>query len=512
MLASLHPPRRLALADGFASSPWDDISLRRLVEVSLKGDQVIAVSNRQPMSHHSLGGLRLETVPASGLVSALEPVMLACGGTWVAHGSGSADRSVVDARDGVAVLRGKGQYRLRRVWIDAQRQIGHRDGFSNAGLWPLCHHVQVRPVFDDAHWAAYQDVNQRFAEAVVDEATQSNPIVLVQDYHLALVPQLLRRRLPEATIVTFWHIPWAHVDQMRICPWLGDIVTGLACSDVMGFQTTGDAQHFTAAARLSGLEADSDGIVMADDHRVHVRSYPISIAWPVDAVAEAPLQSQGPVRTDAMKIIVGIDRMDYTKGLIERVRAIECLLDANPEWLGRVRLIQVAAPSRTALREYAVFRGRLTSEVDRINSRFAASGPAPIVLLDHEHSREQVQSLYREADVCLVTSLHDGMNLVCKEFIAARHDEQGVLVLSEFAGAAQELTHALIVNPFHPNRVGSALHEALTMPAREQRTRMQALRATVRHRNVFRWAAQMLRDAAAVREPAPVRAVVAGGG
>ena len=509
MLAPPSAFRRLTLADCSAPSIWDDASLSRLVKVSLNGDQVIAVSNRQPVAHEVVDGVRMETAPASGLVTALEPVMLACGGTWVAHGAGSADRSVVDARDGLAIHRGRGRYRLRRVWIDAQRQSGHRDGFSNAGLWPLCHHVQVRPVFNDAHWAAYQDVNQRFADAVVDEATQSDPIVLVHDYHLALVPEMIRRRLPDATIVTFWHIPWAHVDQMRICPWLRDIVAGLACSNVMGFQTVADAQHFTAAARWAGRKVAADGTVVCGDHQLRVRAYPVSIAWPLQAVADVAHPSQTRVRPEPLKLIVGIDRMDYTKGLIERVRAIECLLDAQPAWVGRLQLVQVAAPSRTALHEYAAFRASLASEVERINARFASSGPPPVVLLEHEHTREQVQALYRHADVCLVTSLHDGMNLVCKEFIAARHDEQGVLVLSEFAGAAQELTHALIVNPYHPSCVADALHQALTMPEHEQRARMRALRVTVRHRNVFRWAAQMLSDAADLRATVPSQSSLA---
>ncbi len=529
LLALAPPSGRLALGAPAPDRPWCDGSLRRLTEVALQGDQVIAVSNRQPLAHEWAGGERVEKLPASGLVTALEPVMLACGGTWIAHGSGAADRSAVDARDGVSVRRGGGQYRLRRIWIDARQQRGHGDGFSNSGLWPLCHHVQVRPVFDDDHWAAYRAVNQRFADAVVDEATQADPIVLVHDYHLALVPAMVRRRLPSATIVTFWHIPWAHVDQMRICPWLDELVAGLAGSDVLGFQTPDDARYFAAAARRSGLTVDDAGNARTGAHQLRVRDYPISIAWPAtppqvvgadvadgadaaDAAdgAAARLQARAPVLPQASALIVGIDRMDYTKGLLERVRAFEALLDAHPQWVGRVRLVQVAAPSRTALHEYAAFRERLAGEVRRINARFQAAGPAPIELREREHSRSEVQALYAQADVCLVTSLHDGMNLVCKEFIAARSDEQGVLVLSEFAGAAHELTDALIVNPYHPQRVAGALHQALTMPAAEQRQRMRALRATVRHRNVFRWAAHLLRDAAALRTRAPALAALAG--
>lgn len=491
------------------SRPWDAGSLRDLLASTLRGDQIIVASSREPHAHQRLGaGVRV-TQPASGLVTAVEPVVSACAGTWIAHGSGDADFDFVDANDVWHAPAKGGPYRLRRLRLAEDEQAGHGDGFSNSGLWPLCHMAHVRPSFSAADWEHYRRVNQRFAEAIVSEATRPDPIVMVHDYQLALVPLLVRRLLPRATIVSFWHIPWAHSEQMGICPWLPELVEGMLGSDIVGFQTPRHVRNFVdSAAGIggNGVCASGDDIVRGG-HRSRVRHYPISIAWPTVAeTKESPsiaqcrreAEARWSIPTEA-KLIVGVDRLDYTKGLIERMRAIEQLLVSHPRWQGRLRFVQVAAPTRSALHDYALLRAQLIAEAKRINARFRSDGPAPILLLDEQHDRASVNVLYRAAQVCLVTSLHDGMNLVCKEFVASRDDEQGVLVLSQFAGASHELCASLVVNPYHVAQVADAVHCALSMSAQEQRRRMRSLRETVRSQNVHRWAARMLLDAACLR-------------
>ena len=498
--------------------PWDANRLRSLVAATLGDDQLIVVSNRQPFSHeHHADGVRL-TRPAGGMVAALEPVVRGCAGTWVAHGSGSADHVVVDGEDVWQTPPELGAYRLRRLWLSAEEQQGYCDGFANSGLWPLCHMAHVRPSFTERDWQAYRSVNRRFADAVVDEACQSDPVVLIQDYHLALVGQMVRSRLPDATIVSFWHVPWLSPQRMSLCPWLPALVDGLLGSDIVGFQTPEHRRNFLACASPGGVEAhpaDSPGTAHPG-RRSLVRDYPISIAWPTAAekaewpdIAEARRHAaQRFDLPDDGRLIVGIDRFDYTKGLLERLRAVEQLLASSPGWRGRLRFVQVAAPTRTSVAEYGGFRVQVMAAAERINRRFAADGPPPVRLLDVHHDPAEVTALYRAADLCLVTSLHDGMNLVCKEFIAARDDEQGVVVLSRYACAAHELSQALVVDPHHTFEVAEALDRALSMPADEQRRRMRSLRATVEERNVYHWAASLLLDAGALRRAwrAPVQA------
>ena len=499
-------------SDQAAVGQWDAVTLRDLLSSSMAGDQIIVVSNRQPFTLDRVNGDVTMTQPASGLVTALEPVVRACNGTWIAHGSGNSDRDFVDAADRCPAPAADGAYTLRRVWLSTEEQRGYCDGFSNSGLWPLCHMVHVRPVFRESDWQQYRAVNARFADAVAREARGPNPIVLVQDYHLALVPALVRAQLPHATIVSFWHIPWTHPDQMGVCPWLSDLLDGMLGSDIVGFQTPQHQRNFVDLAQRSGKVVRQALVpeIVQRSHSTQVRDYPISIAWPT-ALEVATLPTAEAGSRDARptwslgsqsKLIVGVDRFDYTKGIIERMHAFEQLLDTQPQWQGKVRLVQIAAPTRTGLKEYTDFQNQVFSEVARINAKFASSGDAPIVLLDAHHDRSAVDALYRAADVCLVTSLHDGMNLVCKEFVAARDDEQGVLVLSQFAGAANELGRALIVNPYHTVQVADAIHQALCMPPEEQRQRMCALRSTVKRANVYRWAASMLLDASAIRAPA----------
>ena len=487
---------------------WTADALRAILRNELSGEDVIVVSNREPYIHQHRGDRVEVQRPASGLVTALEPIMRACSGTWIAHGSGSADREVVDKFDRVSVPPEKPAYQIRRLWLTPEEEEGYYYGFSNEGLWPLCHIAHVRPTFRSSDWAQYQIVNQKFADAVVAEAKTTNPIILIQDYHFALLPRMVRQRLPNATIITFWHIPWPNPESFAICPWREEIVTGLLGSSILGFHTQFHCNNFVDTVdRLLEARVDRASFTVSlGGFLTAVHPYPISIDWPPAAeVVGIPLlecRARSRHSNDlpvGHRLGIGVDRLDYTKGILERFRAIERLLDLHPEWIGRFSFIQVAAPSRSGIDEYQHHESQVRALATRINGRFERQGPPPIILKVEHHEPADVYAYYRASELCFVSSLHDGMNLVAKEFVAARDDERGVLILSQFTGAARELPEALIVNPYDADQCASALHLALTMPEAEQRDRMRLMRGLIAEFNVFRWAGRMLLDAAAMR-------------
>ncbi|WP_230530127.1 alpha,alpha-trehalose-phosphate synthase (UDP-forming) [Microvirga roseola] len=503
-----------------AHTDWSPETLRAALLNELSGSEVIVVSNREPYIHNRTeNGISLQ-IPASGLVAALEPVTRACGGTWVAHGSGSADRDVVDAHDRVPVPPSNPSYTLRRVWLTDEEQDGYYYGAANEGLWPLCHIAFVRPVFREADWRMYRAVNEKFAEAVVAEAKREDPIILVQDYHFALLPRMIRNRLPRATIVTFWHIPWPNEETFGICPWREEIIDGLLGSSILGFHTPAHCNYFFDAVDAymeSRIDRERDSVTYGGEETL-IRPYPISIEWPPTA-----LEGQKPVPEcrravrerlglpQDVHIGVGIERFDYTKGILDRMLAIDALLTEHPEWKGRFVFIQVAAPTRSKLTNYRLLQEEAENLARDINTRHGSEDYEPIKLLIRHHEPDQVFELFRAADLCIVSSLHDGMNLVAKEFVAARDDEEGVLILSAFAGASRELSEALIVNPYDAHAMGEAIHRALLMPQGEQLERMRLMRDQVKERNVYRWAGQMLLAASRLRKRQRIRRLIAEG-
>jgi trehalose 6-phosphate synthase len=466
--------------------------------------RVIVLANREPFSHERApNGEIVMKRSTSGLVTASEPLVRQTAGVWVAHGSGTADRAVVDAWDGVMVPPENPAYRLRRVWLNAAEEEGYYYGFANEGLWPLCHRAHVRPVFRPRDFDTYWTINERFAEATCDEAQNELPFVLVQDYHFALAPLMIRQRLDASAIAFFWHIPWPSVDHLQMCPWAAYLVEGMLGSDLVGFQTREDCRHFLESAKtLLGARIDRKRqIVTHAGRRTHVRAYAASVQWPAPCLSEI-----GSVETCAQEIrkrfnlrhsdrlAVGVDRMDYTKGIEEKILAVERLLDQYPEFIDSFVLVQVAQASRQRLAPYRDLRARVLAVAERVNGRFATDTWRPVHLVESHQDVNDVYQLLRAADICYVGSLHDGMNLVAKEFVSARDDEQGVLVLSGFAGASGELTDAVIVNPYDIDQSANALAEALGMSAAEQRHRMRQMRARVEAWDATRWGTEILKD------------------
>src|SRR5438093_376233 len=484
------------------------VSVRSLAVEGAPAGTLMVVSNREPYIHVRQGDSIALWRPASGLVTAMEPIMRACSGTWIAHGGGSADREVVDEHARMAVPPEQPAYQLRRVWLTPEQEAGYYYGFANEGLWPLCHIAHVRPIFRTSDWEQYVTVNRTFASAVVEEAKSPDPIVLVQDYHFALLPRMIQDALPGATIVSFWHIPWPNPEAFAICPWREELLDGLLGSSILGFHTQFHCNNFVDTVdRL--LEARVDREMFTVSYRgklTAVKRYPISIEWPPSpALVGAPVEH---CRRDVRArhglpadhaIGVGVDRLDYTKGIEERLRAVERLLEMEPQWIGKFTFIQIAAPTRNRIPQYQEYEGRVRAMAAGINERFAGAPHPPIVLLVEHRQPHDIYEYYRAAEVCMVSSLHDGMNLVAKEFVSSRDDERGVLILSQFTGAARELPEAIIVNPYDTDQCAAALHMALSMPPAGQRARIRLMRGLIQEFNVYRWAGRMLIDAVGMR-------------
>ncbi|MDZ7380159.1 MAG: trehalose-6-phosphate synthase, partial [candidate division KSB1 bacterium] len=374
-------------------------------------------------------------------------------------------------------------------------------GFANQALWPLCHIVFQRPVFRTEHWNAYRRVNRQFAETILDEARDVASIILIQDYHFALLPRMLREAEPRLLIAQFWHIPWPNPEAFRICPWSEEILDGLLGNDLLGFHIRYHCQNFleTIASTVEARVDEEQSCVTRRGRITFVRPFPISLD--IDAISEEARSPDLAQRADELRrelglvgqrVILGVDRIDYTKGIPERLRAFDQLLQTHPEHRGRVTFVQIAAPSRSRIPTYKALAAELDSLVADINWKYSNDRWTPVVYLDVAHSPQEVLAFYKMADVCVVSALHDGMNLVAKEYVAARPDLDGVLVLSRFTGVARELEEALQVNPYAVDELAQALHLALGMETSERRARMAALRDTVARNSIYRWAGKIV--------------------
>ena len=490
-------------------SQWTAERLRISMQGKLKGSRLFAVSNREPYEHSRQGGSLTWKVPPSGLVTALEPVLRASDGIWIAQGTGAADKESADEMGRLRVPPDHPQYTLRRVWLSKEEEAGFYFGFANEGIWPLCHIAHTRPVFRRDDWEYYRAVNQKFAAVLLDEMSgEAEPIVLVQDYHFALLPRIIKERRPDARVAIFWHIPWPNPEAFGICPWQRELLDGMLGADLIGFHIQAHCNNFLETverALESRIDWEHFG-VNRRDHITCVRPFPISVAFNGngDTTAEdASAAERAALYRDLggkpAFLGLGVDRVDYTKGIPERLRGVERLFELYPAYRGRFTFVQIGAPSRTHIKRYQDLMTEVEHEAERINRRFRNGDWRPIVFMNRHHSHAEIMPYYREADVCLVTALHDGMNLVAKEFVVARNDGRGVLILSRFTGASHELPDALIVNPYDTDALAQAIHTALTMPEEERQARMQRMRAVVRENNVYRWAGDLIGELAAIR-------------
>jgi trehalose 6-phosphate synthase len=497
-------------------SQWTADRLAVHIRSRLGDGRLFVVSNREPYMHTRRGKFLEVSVPPSGLVTALEPVLCACDGTWIAHGSGDADMETIDHHNRLRVPPEDPQYTLRRVWLTKEEEEGYYYGFANEGLWPLCHIAHTRPIFRANDWQHYQAVNHKFADALLEEMEgTTNPVVLVQDYHFALLPRLIKQKRHDARVAIFWHIPWPNQEAFGICPWQRELVDGLLGADLIGFHIQSHCNNFLQTAdRIVESRIDRERFsVQRHGHLTMVRPFPISVDF-ADAGGDAAQEPPYVERSALLKALgieaafvgVGVDRLDYTKGILERFLAIERFLEKYPRYQGQFTFIQIGAPSRSHIKRYHDLQAEVEAEADRINWRFRLDRWKPIVLLNWQHSHKEIQAYYRAADLCLVTSLHDGMNLVAKEFVAARSDERGVLILSCFTGAARELTDALQVNPYDIDQTAEAIHAALEMEPEEKQLRLQRMRKIVREHNVYHWAGTLIADLCELRLEAPEKA------
>lgn len=491
-----------------AEAIWTPERLKAEVQTLLLNKKMIVVSNREPYMHIHDGSAIRCIVPASGLITAMEPILNACGGLWIASGTGDADRETVDENGKIPVPPEEPRYTLKRLWQSKEEEIHFYYGFSNEGLWPLCHIAHTRPVFRMEDWLYYKKVNEDFADAVLAETQdEDDPFILIQDYHFALLPELIRKGKPKARIAIFWHIPWPNPESFGICPWQREILKGMLGADLIGFHTQYHCNHFleTVNTVLESRVGWDDFSVKMSGHTTFVKPFPISIEFtlkdydintPAPKTASSLLLEHG---IPARYMGVGVDRIDYTKGIIEKFLSVERFLEKNPSYKGKFTFVQIGAPSRVFLKNYSDTVLEVEKEAERINLRFKGKNWKPILLLKRHHSHEEIFPYYAAADFCMVTSLHDGMNLVAKEYVATRNTNTGSLILSRFTGASQELHGALIVNPYDIEQSADAIKFAIEMEPEEQYQRMKQMRQAILKNNIFYWASELIRTMTAIQ-------------
>lgn len=480
---------------------WTKETLKQLIEEKLNGGLFVVTSNREPYIH-KYGPEGIECInPASGLTMALDPVLRASGGVWVAHGSGDADRKVVDEKGRVQVPPEDPKYTLRRLWLNKAEETGYYYGFSNETLWPLCHIVYTKPKFDEADWLHYKAVNEKFAKTILDEIGDRKAFVFIQDYHLTLVPKLLREANPDIKSALFWHIPWPNPEAFRINPWKEEILRGMLGADLLGFHIHYHADNFLNTVDQT-LEVRVDKVgssVVAGGRETLVRPFPISVDFDqIQKDAQDPeieriiSKLKKEYNLSAQFIGIGTDRIDYTKGIIERFNAVDKLLEKYPELIGKFTFIQGGVLSRIHVQKYKDLNDDINATVERINWKYSSDSWQPIVMVRRHFNPKELIALYRMADLCVVSSLHDGMNLVAKEYIAAAKPDKGMLILSLFTGASRELTDAILINPYAPERFAEALKTALEMPPEEKEKRMAKMKEQIAENNIYKWAGKII--------------------
>lgn len=488
---------------------WTEHKLKDLIHAKLGDNAFFVVSNREPYMHviDEVTGAPKCIRPASGVVTAIDPILRACGGTWIAHGSAEADRRFVNSRDKLGVPPQDNRYILKRVWLTKEEEEGYYYGFANEGLWPLCHVTHTRPIFRETDWQMYKKVNQKFADSVLEELPAKNPFVFIQDYHFTMLARMIKEKRPDATIALFWHIPWPNPEVFAICPYQREILNGMLACDLIGFHVQVHCNNFLDTAnRLIECRVDTEKFsIVRASKETFVRAFPISVDVHMGAKASKADSSQ----IDAIRqefqlqdklVAVGVDRIDYTKGIIERVLAIDRFLEKYPEYKNKFVFIQLAAPSRTHIKRYHELIGEIDELVEKKNWKYSEGDWKPIIYLKKYFSQEEVRPYYLLADLCIVSSLHDGMNLVAKEYVASKADLSGALILSRFTGAARELTDAVQINPYSIEEFADAIKLSLEMPAEEKRKRMENMQRIISENNVYRWAGSIVTELTALNK------------
>lgn len=484
-------------------TPWTAERLKEFVKGYLKNRKIFAVSNREPYVHSKVKNEIKCSVPASGMVTAIEPVMEACGGVWLAQATGDADKETADKDGKLQVPPDDPKYTLKRIWLSEKEQKGFYVGFSNEAFWPLCHNVHNRPIFRKEDWQKYRTVNGKFAQNLLREIKGiENPLILVQDFHFALLPQMIKKSRPDAKIGLFWHVPWPSPEVFNICPWHREILEGMLGADIIGFHTQQYCNNFmeTVGKEIESIVDLEQFNITLKGHLTRIRPFPISVAFAFKGDKKSELKKgeellkKFGVKTEYVGL--GVDRLDYTKGILERFKGIDFFFDSYPNYREKFTFLQIAPLSREEVEKYRQFNEEVTAQAERINEKFQKNNWQPIILVKEHLTHKELDLLYRQTDVCLVTPLHDGMNLVSKEFVAARSDESGVLILSQFAGSSKELKGAIIINPYDAEQTALSISEALNMPLTQQRQKMKKMREAIKNYNVYRWSAEFMRAVA----------------
>lgn len=480
-------------------TPWTAERLKEFIKAYLKNRPIFVVSNREPYIHQRIKNeIKLSVVP-SGMNTAVNSVMEACGGMWIAYGSGSADKEMSDEHGKIRVPPDDPKYTLKRIWLNEKESKGYYS-FSVEAMYPLCLMTYNRPIFNKEDWLMYKKVNGKFAENILEELRGiDRPIILIQDYHFAILARMIKKSRPDAQIALFWHVPWQSAEAFSVCPWRKEILYGMLGADVIGFNTQQFCNNFidTVGKEIESLVNFEQFSITKDEHTTYIRSFPISIAFTDN---KDGVEEKKPDRDILRKLgiktkyfALGVDRLDYVKGIPERFKGIEYLLEKYPEYVSNFTFLQIAPQHRQEMKKYQEYKQIVIDEAERINKKFSTRDWKPIVLEIEQYGHEKIDPLYKLADACVITSLHDSMNLVAKEYVAARNDELGALVLSQFAGASRDLKGAIIVNPHNVDEIGEAIHQALIMSPLDQTRRMKKMRDIVKNYNVYRWAAEIIK-------------------
>ncbi|MFA5100135.1 MAG: trehalose-6-phosphate synthase [Candidatus Omnitrophota bacterium] len=487
---------------------WTEAKLRNLIHAKLGDNALFVVSNREPYMHvmDEATGIVSCIRPASGVVTAIHPILCACGGTWIAHGGGNADGKYSNSKGKLGVPPEDNRYILKRVWLSKQEEDGYYYGFSNEGLWPLCHNTHTRPIFREEDWQMYKEVNQKFADSILEELPAQSPFIFIQDYHFTLLGKMIKEKRPDAKIAIFWHIPWPTPEAFQICPYHKEILDGMLGCDLIGFHVQNHCNNFLDTAnRLLESRVDTERFsVVRSGKETFIRAFPISVDGLMNHAANANTQQQTEklrqeFNLQGMIVGLGVDRIDYTKGIVERILAIDRFLEKYPQYRKKFVFVQLAAPSRTHIKRYHDLISEIDELVEKKNWKYLDGSWKPILYLKRYFSADEIAPFYALADMCIVSSLHDGMNLVAKEYVAEKRNLQGSLILSQFTGAARELTDATLINPYSIEEFADSIFQTIEMPADEKKKRMENMRKTVTENNIYRWAANIITDLTALK-------------